>query len=258
MSFAVLPRRDTNPDITETRPEGPSTMALESSALAGPLLELVGIETVDAAAGVVELPVREWAMNSMGALQGGIVGAVVEAAAEVALRVGNRPAGRRHRCAAHVPGVRQGRSAAHARRRHRAQRDARGRAGRARRRGRRGPADGARARRRDEVARVTQTPANMGTDIMRFAAPRHARSRGAAHRRRRPCRRPSARSQRCGARRRAPHHARLRRWRLRWPRITPRRLGRVHEPVRAHRAPRADGSAQARFARSCARAATTS
>ena len=86
MSFAVLPRRDTNPDVTEVRPEGPSTMALESSALAGPLLELVGIEIVDAAAGVVELPVREWAMNSMGALQGGIVGAVVEAAAEVALQ----------------------------------------------------------------------------------------------------------------------------------------------------------------------------
>jgi uncharacterized protein (TIGR00369 family) len=86
MSFAVLPRRDTNPDVTEVRPEGPSTMALESSALAGPLLELVGIEVVDAAAGVVELPVREWAMNSMGALQGGIVGAVVEAAAEVALQ----------------------------------------------------------------------------------------------------------------------------------------------------------------------------
>ena len=86
MSFAVLPRRDTNPDVSEMRPEGPSTMALESSALGGPLLELVGIETVDAAAGIVELPVREWAMNSMGALQGGIVGAVVEAAAEVALR----------------------------------------------------------------------------------------------------------------------------------------------------------------------------
>ena len=90
MSFSVLPRRDTNPDITETRPAGPSTMALESSALGGPLLELVGIETVDAAAGVVELPVRDWAMNSMGALQGGVVGAVVEVAAEAALRIGDR------------------------------------------------------------------------------------------------------------------------------------------------------------------------
>jgi uncharacterized protein (TIGR00369 family) len=86
MSFSVLPRRDTNPDINEARSAGPSTMALEDSALAAPLLELVGIETVDAAAGIVELPVREWAMNSMGALQGGIVGAVVEAAAEAALR----------------------------------------------------------------------------------------------------------------------------------------------------------------------------
>jgi uncharacterized protein (TIGR00369 family) len=86
MSFSVLPRRDVNPDITATRPVGLSTMAFDGSALAGPLSELVGIEIVDAARGVVELPVRDWAKNSMGALQGGIVGAVVEASAEAALR----------------------------------------------------------------------------------------------------------------------------------------------------------------------------
>ena len=43
-----------------------------------------------------------------------------------------------------------------------AHRDARGRARRARRHGRREPAADGRARRRDKVARVTQTPANMG------------------------------------------------------------------------------------------------
>ena len=86
MSFAVLPRRDANPDITETRPRVRRRWRSKAPRSRGPLLELVGIETVDAAAGVVELPVREWAMNSMGALQGGIVGAVVEAAAEVALQ----------------------------------------------------------------------------------------------------------------------------------------------------------------------------
>jgi uncharacterized protein (TIGR00369 family) len=86
MSFSVLPRREINPDLDAVRPEGPSTMALPESALDASLFELAGIVTVDAAAGVLELPVREWAMNSMGALQGGIVAAVVEAAAEAALR----------------------------------------------------------------------------------------------------------------------------------------------------------------------------
>jgi uncharacterized protein (TIGR00369 family) len=87
MSFSVLPRRDVNLDLDAVRPQGPSTMALPESALDAPLFELVGITMVDAPAGVVELPVREWAMNSMGALQGGIVAAAVEAAAEAALRV---------------------------------------------------------------------------------------------------------------------------------------------------------------------------
>jgi acyl-coenzyme A thioesterase PaaI-like protein len=86
MSFSVLPRRDNNPDIATTRPDGPSTMAVDGSGLDAPLFELVGIETIEAARGIVELPVRPWAMNSMGALQGGIVGLVVEAAAEAALR----------------------------------------------------------------------------------------------------------------------------------------------------------------------------
>ena len=86
MSFSVLPRRASNPDIAATRPAGPSTMALAASGLDAPLFDLVGIETVDAARGIVELPVREWVKNSMGALQGGVVGAVVEAAAEAALR----------------------------------------------------------------------------------------------------------------------------------------------------------------------------
>ena len=60
-------------------------MVLPSSGLAEPFAGALGIEVVDAAAGVVELPVLEWACNSMGALQGGAVGAVVEQAALVAL-----------------------------------------------------------------------------------------------------------------------------------------------------------------------------
>jgi uncharacterized protein (TIGR00369 family) len=88
MSFSVLPRRASNPDMEDVNAgtSGPSTMALPESRLDAPLEALAGIEVIDAAQGIVELPVREWAMNSMGALQGGVVGVVVGAAAEAALR----------------------------------------------------------------------------------------------------------------------------------------------------------------------------
>jgi uncharacterized protein (TIGR00369 family) len=85
MSFSVLPRRETNPAIEVVNTGGPTTMASAHSRLDAPLFECIGIETIDAARGIVELPVREWATNSMGALQGGVVGAVVEAATLAAL-----------------------------------------------------------------------------------------------------------------------------------------------------------------------------
>jgi acyl-coenzyme A thioesterase PaaI-like protein len=86
MSFSVLPRRDTNPDVDAVRPEGPSSMTLPESRMTQPWRDALGITVIDAATGAVELPVLEWAKNSMGALQGGAVSAVVEAAAEAALR----------------------------------------------------------------------------------------------------------------------------------------------------------------------------
>ena len=86
MSFSVLPRRDTNPDVDAVRAEGPSSMTRPESRMTQPWRDALGITVVDAAAGVVELPVLEWAKNSMGALQGGAVSAVVEVAAEAALR----------------------------------------------------------------------------------------------------------------------------------------------------------------------------
>jgi uncharacterized protein (TIGR00369 family) len=86
MSFSVLPRRDTNPDITTARTPGPSTMALEGSRLELPLLDALDIETIDAAGGVLEAPVVPWALNSMGAMQGGVVATLVDGAGEVALR----------------------------------------------------------------------------------------------------------------------------------------------------------------------------
>jgi len=86
MSFSVLPRRDINPDIEATRAPGRSSMALENSRLDVPLLDALDVRTIDAARGVVEAPVAPWALNSMGAMQGGVVATLVDAAGEVALR----------------------------------------------------------------------------------------------------------------------------------------------------------------------------
>jgi len=86
MSFAVLPRRDTNPDVELIR-DSPSTMARPESSLVHPLLDELGVQVRDAARGVVDVPVRDWCLNSMGAMQGGVVATVAEVAAEAALRV---------------------------------------------------------------------------------------------------------------------------------------------------------------------------
>jgi uncharacterized protein (TIGR00369 family) len=85
MSFAVLPRRDTNPDVSTVR-SSPSTMATAASHLHRPLLDELGVEVVDRARGVIDVPVSEWSLNSMGAMQGGIVATVAEIAAETAVR----------------------------------------------------------------------------------------------------------------------------------------------------------------------------
>jgi uncharacterized protein (TIGR00369 family) len=85
MSFAVLRRRDTNPIAADLH-ASPPTMATAASGMAGPLLDQIGLQVRDAARGVVEVPVVDWALNSMGAMQGGVVATVADAAAEAALR----------------------------------------------------------------------------------------------------------------------------------------------------------------------------
>ena len=85
MSFAVLPRRDINPEVDRIR-ESPSTMALPGSRLVRPLLDELGVEVRDAARGIIDVPVEDWCLNSMGAMQGGVVATVAEVAAETALR----------------------------------------------------------------------------------------------------------------------------------------------------------------------------
>jgi uncharacterized protein (TIGR00369 family) len=84
MSFAVLPRRDENPDITTSMSSGPSTMALATSGMRASMLDELELRVVDAARGELEAPVGEWSLNSLGAMQGGAVATLVDAAAESA------------------------------------------------------------------------------------------------------------------------------------------------------------------------------
>jgi uncharacterized protein (TIGR00369 family) len=85
MSFAVLPRRDSNPEVTTVR-QSSSTMALTGSRLTRPLTDELGVHVRDADRGEIDAPVSEWVLNSMGAMQGGVVATVAEIAAETALR----------------------------------------------------------------------------------------------------------------------------------------------------------------------------
>jgi len=87
MTFAVLPRRDTNPVMPVDRVRGPQSFLEggDASGFTAPALESFGIRTVDAARGHVELVPTAYVENSLGAVQGGIVATIVERAAELAL-----------------------------------------------------------------------------------------------------------------------------------------------------------------------------
>jgi acyl-coenzyme A thioesterase PaaI-like protein len=86
MSFAVLPRRAGNPDISDSAANGPSTMALSGSQLDAPLLDMLDVHVVDAGRGELEVPIGDWSRNSLGAMQGGAVATIIDAAAEAATR----------------------------------------------------------------------------------------------------------------------------------------------------------------------------
>lgn len=85
MTFAVLPRRDSNPIITATDEISRMTMAVEGSGFVAPLETTAAIETVDAAAGTVRLPIGDYVRNSLGAVQGGIMATLAAAASDRAL-----------------------------------------------------------------------------------------------------------------------------------------------------------------------------
>jgi uncharacterized protein (TIGR00369 family) len=86
MTFAVLPRRDDNPVITFSADTPRATLMQPGSGFRAPLLDELDLTIVDAARGIVEVPVTEYSRNSLGALQGGVVAIAIDVAAEQALR----------------------------------------------------------------------------------------------------------------------------------------------------------------------------
>jgi acyl-coenzyme A thioesterase PaaI-like protein len=85
MSFAVLPRRDTNLVIDQVDVVTRSTMATETSGLTTAFPDRIQLTVVEAGAGVVEVPLDDYIRNSLGAIQGGVMAATAAAGAEAAL-----------------------------------------------------------------------------------------------------------------------------------------------------------------------------
>jgi acyl-coenzyme A thioesterase PaaI-like protein len=87
MSFAVLPRRDTNLVLDQVDVVTRSTMATETSGLTRAFPDRISLTVVEAGDGVVEVPLDDYIRNSLGAIQGGVMAATAAAGAEAALGV---------------------------------------------------------------------------------------------------------------------------------------------------------------------------
>jgi acyl-coenzyme A thioesterase PaaI-like protein len=86
MTFAVLEARSGVQRMGTGREEPRTDFGLPGSGLTMPLEQALEVETIDAPRGIVELPIRPWVGNSLGALQGGVVAMTIELAAEAAGR----------------------------------------------------------------------------------------------------------------------------------------------------------------------------
>jgi acyl-coenzyme A thioesterase PaaI-like protein len=82
IGFARIPRREGDPPKPRPTLEELITLFGNQAAVAEPLRDAAGIEVVDAALGVVEVPLRDALRNPAGTLQGAMVALVAEAAAE--------------------------------------------------------------------------------------------------------------------------------------------------------------------------------
>ena len=87
LSFSLIPNRPGNDDLSHLHEPviERRTMALATSGFGDTSLwEAIGIDVVDAAAGVVQVPMTDYVRNSFGTINGGVMIMAAEAAAELA------------------------------------------------------------------------------------------------------------------------------------------------------------------------------
>jgi acyl-coenzyme A thioesterase PaaI-like protein len=82
IGFARYPRKHTDPPKPHVSPDRAPALFPAATELPAPLREVVGVEVIDADAGIVELLVRPELRNPAGTLQGAMVALLAEAAAE--------------------------------------------------------------------------------------------------------------------------------------------------------------------------------
>lgn len=92
MTFAVLPRRDGNPDIAGQQDtdddgdgDGEAPAWLAGGNLTQPFADALEIRVLDAVGGVLEAPVIDYSRNSLDAMQGGVVATLICLAGDHAL-----------------------------------------------------------------------------------------------------------------------------------------------------------------------------
>jgi len=87
MTFSRLPRREDTREVEmDGDPRGTVELGLPGSGLTRPYVDELGVRTVDAAAGVVELDMTEYVRNSAAVLQGGMVAILADVAGQHAAR----------------------------------------------------------------------------------------------------------------------------------------------------------------------------
>jgi len=86
MTFARLAAHGEVQRMGAGRDEARTEFGGPGAGLAAPLPQALGARCLDPAGGVYELPLTDYVINSMGALQGGVVAVLVDLAAETAAR----------------------------------------------------------------------------------------------------------------------------------------------------------------------------
>ncbi len=87
LSFSLIPNRPGNADLSHLQEPAMErrTMALATSGFGDTSLwDAIGLDVVDAAAGVVQVPMTDYVRNSFGTINGGVMIMAAEAAAELA------------------------------------------------------------------------------------------------------------------------------------------------------------------------------